>query len=92
MRTTVTLEPEAERLLKEAMRRRGQSFKDVLNHAVCKGLADLEDAGDPRLTGVRQALADEKRSLEAMEKTDIAGITLTLASLAATVESRRWMH
>ena len=26
MRTTVTLEPEAERLLREAMRRRGQSF------------------------------------------------------------------
>lgn len=55
----------------------------ALNHADERIL----QLGDPRLTGVRQALADEKRSLEAMEKTDIAGITLTLASLAATVES-----
>jgi uroporphyrin-3 C-methyltransferase len=43
--------------------------------------------GDPRLTGVRQALSDELRSLEIMEKPDIAGITLTLASLAAAVDS-----
>ena len=41
MRTTVTLDPETERLLREAMRQRGQSFKDVLNGAVVKGLADL---------------------------------------------------
>ena len=42
---------------------------------------------DPRLTSVRQALSDEKRALESMERTDTAGITLTLASLAATVDS-----
>ena len=42
MRTTVTLDPEAERLLKEAMRRSGQTFKETLNRAVLKGLADLE--------------------------------------------------
>ncbi|MCB1740122.1 MAG: hypothetical protein KDK91_07125 [Gammaproteobacteria bacterium] len=48
MRTTVTIEPEAERLLKEAMRRRGQTFKEVLNRAILKGLADLEvDANEP---------------------------------------------
>ena len=41
MRTTVTLEPETERLLREAMRQRGQSFKEVLNQAVVRGLADL---------------------------------------------------
>ncbi len=46
MRTTVTLEPEAERLLKEAMRRRGRTFKEVLNQAVIKGLADLEVGSD----------------------------------------------
>lgn len=46
MRTTVTLDPEAERLLKEAMRRRGQSFKEVLNKAVLRGLADLEASGE----------------------------------------------
>ena len=43
--------------------------------------------GDPRLTNIRQALANELRALDAMEKPDTAGITLTLASLAATVDS-----
>ena len=47
MRTTVTLDPETERLLREAMRQRGQSFKEVLNAAVVRGLADLRsDAGE----------------------------------------------
>ena len=47
MRTTVTLDPETERLLREAMRQRGQSFKEALNRAVVKGLADLQhDARD----------------------------------------------
>ena len=47
MRTTVTLDPEAEHLLREAMRQRGQSFKEVLNRAVVQGLADLRsDAGE----------------------------------------------
>ncbi|MCY4284218.1 MAG: hypothetical protein OXC65_02620 [Thiotrichales bacterium] len=41
MRTTVTLDPEIEHLLREAMRQRGQSFKEVLNRAVVQGLADL---------------------------------------------------
>lgn len=41
MRTTVTLEPETERLLREAMHQRGQSFNETLNQAVIKGLADL---------------------------------------------------
>jgi uroporphyrin-3 C-methyltransferase len=43
--------------------------------------------GDPRLTGIRQALSDELRALEAMDKPDTAGITLTLASLASVVDS-----
>ena len=46
MRTTVTLDPEAERLLREAMRQRGQSFKEVLNAAVVRGLADLRSDGE----------------------------------------------
>ena len=47
MRTTVTLDPETERLLREVMRRRGQSFKEVLNAAVVRGLADLRsDVGE----------------------------------------------
>ena len=46
MRTTVTIDPEVEQLLKKAMRARGQSFKQVLNQALRKGLADV--AGDSR--------------------------------------------
>ncbi len=46
MRTTVTLEPETERLLREAMRQRGQSFKETLNQAVTRGLADLLCSSD----------------------------------------------
>ena len=42
---------------------------------------------DPRLTGVRQALSDELRALEILEEPDIAGVTLTLASLADVVAS-----
>ena len=42
---------------------------------------------DPRLTGVRQALSDELRALDVLEKPDIAGITLTLSSLAGVVDS-----
>ena len=42
MRTTVTLDPETEHLVREAMRQRGQSFKEVLNRAIVQGLADLE--------------------------------------------------
>jgi hypothetical protein len=39
MRTTVTLDPDVERLLRDAVRRSGSSFKEVLNRAVREGLA-----------------------------------------------------
>ena len=42
---------------------------------------------DPALTDVRRAIADESAALGVMEKPDIAGATLTLASLARVVES-----
>jgi hypothetical protein len=38
MRTTVTLDPDVQRLLKEAEHRTGQPFKHVLNDAVRAGL------------------------------------------------------
>lgn len=38
MRTTVTLDPDAERLLRTAMRDRGVSFKEALNQAIRDGL------------------------------------------------------
>jgi uroporphyrin-3 C-methyltransferase len=42
---------------------------------------------DPALTDVRRAISDELAALDIMEKPDIAGTTLTLASLARVVES-----
>jgi len=50
MRTTVTLEPETERLLREEMRRQGVSFKEALNRAVVRGLSETgapEEAPTP---------------------------------------------
>ncbi|NUM52890.1 MAG: antitoxin [Candidatus Hydrogenedentes bacterium] len=38
MRTTVTLDPDVERLLKDAMHRTRRSFKETLNDAVRTGL------------------------------------------------------
>jgi hypothetical protein len=39
MRTTITLEPDVEALVKKAMRDRGLSFKDAVNQALRKALA-----------------------------------------------------
>lgn len=57
--------------------------------ALALGMADerIVQLADPALTGVRSALADELAALEGLEKPDIEGITLTLASLARVVES-----
>ncbi len=41
MRTTVTVDPDVERLLRAAMQQSGQGFKATLNEAVRKGLADI---------------------------------------------------
>ena len=39
MRTTVTLDPDVERILKAAMRDRGVSFKQALNDAIRTGIS-----------------------------------------------------
>lgn len=39
MRTTVTLDPDVETLVKRLMRERGLSFKEAVNHAIRSGLA-----------------------------------------------------
>ncbi len=53
------------------------------------GMADerVVQIADPALIDVRRAIADELAALDIMEKPDIAGTTLTLASLARVVES-----
>jgi uroporphyrin-III C-methyltransferase len=49
----------------------------------------LVQLADPSMIDVRQAIADELAALDAMEKPDIEGVTLTLASLARVVDSLR---
>ncbi len=39
MRTTVTLDPDVEALLRKQMRERGVSFKEALNQAIRSGIA-----------------------------------------------------
>lgn len=53
------------------------------------GMADerVTQLSDPGLTAVRRAISDELAALEVMEKPDLEGVTLTLASLARVVES-----
>jgi hypothetical protein len=42
MRTTITLEPDVESLIRTAMNERGISFKEALNSAVRAGLTQAE--------------------------------------------------
>ena len=57
--------------------------------ALALGMADerIVQLSDPGLTGVRRAIADELAALDAMEKPDIEGVTLTLASLSRVVDT-----
>jgi uroporphyrin-3 C-methyltransferase len=53
------------------------------------GMADerVVQMANPGLTEVRRAIADELAALEVMDKPDIEGVSLTLASLSRVVES-----
>jgi uroporphyrin-3 C-methyltransferase len=57
--------------------------------ALALAMADerIQQLGNPALTDVRRVLADELAALDVMEKPDIEGVTLTLASLARVVDS-----
>ena len=47
MRTTVTLDPDVEALLRKEMRRRGESFKRTLNQAIRDGLRGKRPRSTP---------------------------------------------
>ncbi len=53
MRTTVTLDPDVERILKEAMHRSRSSFKKTLNNALRAGLSGRTLVPEPRPFRVR---------------------------------------
>jgi len=72
MRTTVTLDPETEALVKKAMAQRKLSFKQVVNEAIVRGLAT---------TGAPQPFHTQTRSM------GVASINLDKASqIAAALE------
>ena len=57
--------------------------------ALALGMADerIVQIADPALTDVRRALADELAALDGMEKPDVTGLSLKLASLAGLVDN-----
>lgn len=82
MRTTVTLEPDVEALIKKAMRETEMSFKHVINDALRMGLQQVPaphsepfvqpgfDLGQPLIDVPNfNRLADELEALEFVEKT-----------------------
>jgi hypothetical protein len=81
MRTTVTLDPDVEVKLKQAVRDQGISFKEALNSSIRRGLASGESESRPyrvptRRLGVKPginldralALAGELEDVESMRK------------------------
>jgi hypothetical protein len=60
VRTTVTLDPDTERLVRNIMRERGVSFKQALNDAIRAGLAPTKRNGARRFTQKTYALGAER--------------------------------
>ena len=60
MRTTVTLDPDTERLIRSIVRERGVSFKQALNDAIRAGLAPAKRNGARRFTQKTYALGAEQ--------------------------------
>ncbi len=80
MRTTVTLDPDVESMLRKEMRRRGEPFKQVLNNAIRTGLRNSSrrgeafepltfDMGEPRVDLTKAAaLASELEDEELISR------------------------
>jgi len=60
MRTTVTLDPDVERMLRTAMRERGISFKQALNDAVRTGLTRVRGLRKRRFVQKTYSLGSEQ--------------------------------
>ncbi|HSB12856.1 MAG TPA: hypothetical protein VLE22_00270 [Bryobacteraceae bacterium] len=80
MRTTVTLDPDVERLVRAAMRARGLSFKQALNQAVRVGLSSARTSRGRRFAQKTYSLGPEQNfrwdkalaAAEALEDEDLS--------------------
>jgi hypothetical protein len=74
MRTTVTLDPDVESMLRKEVRRRGEPFKQVLNNAIRAGLRRMkrrDEAFEPLIFDMGKPLVDlTKATLLASELED----------------------
>jgi hypothetical protein len=72
MRTTVTLDPDVERLIHDAMKARGISFKEALNEAARIGLGANKPARGKKFTQktFRMGHAQEFRGDKALAASD----------------------
>jgi hypothetical protein len=92
MRTTVTLDPDVEQLLRDAMQRRRQSFKEALNQAIRSGLAHAAGPGAQdtpfvvraRHMGLRAGI-DPARLNQVADELEAAGFDELSRSLAKTL-------
>lgn len=60
MRTTVTLDPDTEGMIRRLMQERGVSFKDALNEAIRAGLAPVKRGGARKFTQRTHSLGAEQ--------------------------------
>jgi hypothetical protein len=70
MRTTVTIDPDVEKLLRRAMRESGVSFKQVLNNAVRDGLLGRDRIAQRTEKPFRQPTFDMGLPLVDLTKTN----------------------
>jgi len=62
MRTTVTLDPDTEQMVRRRMREQGLSFKQALNDAIRRGIAG--PAADPPFRTDTAALGESRVNLD----------------------------
>ncbi len=86
MRTTVTLDPDVEALLRKAVRERGEPFKQVLNAAIRSGLTETRRrAGRP----FKQPTFDMGKPLVDLTKALALAADLEDAEILARMKRRR---
>lgn len=96
MRTTVTVDPDVEILLREAMRQTGQSFKLTLNQVIRKGLAGVIAEGNdppyvvgPKAMGTRPGI-DPTRLQQLADDLEIDAFVQLTQKLERSRNGRTW--